>query len=669
MAPNEHRIVGERNVRRGEFSRQIVSAVALLALFGATLLLSLGVYVWDAFLILGLSFITLLSIMRRYWKRRLPPAVRRLCLGWFPHTLEGWLRVFALIASALAMVLARSVTDNGSYVVPLLIWIVGIGVYILPLLISLLRASAIHPPMLRWEWGALILLIAVAAALRGVRLGRIPYNLGGDEGTQLVIGLDLLNKPLGNPFATGWYSVPTMSFFSYGLVMRILGATIAGGRALSVIMGVTTVVLTFFLGRMVGGRRIGWWSAIVLAVSAYHIHYSRLASNQIADPWVGALAFGLLWLGYDAGDDRRLRRAAWGLAGVVAGLGWYGYFGARWVTILMGLFLLWRMLVDPAFLYRHRHAVGLLIVGGLIALLPLLGWYQVHPSALTERYQAVSIFSSGWLSREQVLTGRSAVFLMGQQLWRAFTAFHLTPDPTFWYRPGRPLLDFVTSGLLLIGISAAVLRARWPSRGLMLLWFVTTVLTAWGITENPPSSQRGLLLMPVVSVLVAWGLREVLRALTLKTSIHRWLVYGILTAIVILNVGFYFAVYTPRRVYGNPTSEVATAIGRYLRENPSPVCTQGPSRICEGRVYFLGAPSLYWEFGGLQFLARGIPGEDVLPDQRPSSVILPARFVVTSYRIDDLSWIESVYPQGTRTSLHSPDGRLLAIVYDWPAPQ
>jgi 4-amino-4-deoxy-L-arabinose transferase-like glycosyltransferase len=483
-----------------------------------------------------------------------------------------------------------------------------------------------------------------------------------------MAGLDLVREPMGNPFATGWYSVPTMSFFAYGWVTRILGATIAGGRALSVLLGSATVVLLFFLARLMDGRWIGWWSAVMLTVSAYHIHFSRLASNQIGDPLIGTLGLGLLWLGYNAGDHRRLREAAWGLAGVVAGLGWYGYFGARWVTIMIALFLMWRILADPSFVIRHRRALGLSVLGGLIALLPLLGWYQAHPSALTERYNAVSIFASGWLSREQELTGRSAVFLMGQQLWKAFTAFHLTPDPTFWYRPGRPLVDFVTGALLLIGIAVAFFQMRRPSRGVILVWFFSTVLMAWGMTENPPSSQRGLLLAPVVSLLAAWGLREALQILELEQPARLWVASGVLVVILVLNVGFYFAVYTPTRVYGNPTAEIATAIGHYQRDNPHPICAPDPDELCEGRVYFLGAPSLYWHFGTLAYLAADVPGEDILPGERPASVVSPARFILTPNRVEDLTWIESSYPGGERTPLRAPDGQLLAIIYDGSAP-
>ena len=654
-------------MKRRKLTDLIAGGVALLVLFGATLLLSLKLYVWDGLLLLGLALIALVALMRRRWERRIPRWVDRLRFQWQPETPPGWFRGLALAASIVAMISARLIPEDRSYWVPLMLWVVGITFYVAPLLLTLWHTRrSIGPRMIHWEWPALLLLIAIAGAVRGIALGTIPYSLGGDEGTQLVAGLDLVRAPLGNPFATGWYSVPTMSFFAYGLVMRAVGATMAGGRALSALLGTMTVVGSFFLGRMLSGRRVGWWSAIVLAASPYHIHFSRLASNQIGDPWVGVFTLGLLWLGYESEGRPKLSQAAWGLAGVITGLGWYGYFGARWVTILVALFLLWRALADPSFLSRRWRALGLLALGGAITLLPLLGWYVAHPSSLTERYNAVSVFASGWMAREQELTGHSVVYLMGQQIWKAFTAFHLTPDPTFWYRPGRPLLDFIASALLLIGIAGGLIRGRRPSRILVLLVFFSTVFMAWAMTENPPSSQRGVLLMPFAAVLVAWGLRDVLQLLPLGQSERRWLAGGLLAAIVILNVGFYFAVYAPERVYGNPTAEVATAIGRYLRDNPEPICTTVPDGFCEGRVYFLGAPSLYWSFGGLQFLARRVPGEDILPDEQPAFVIPPVRFVVTPYRIDDLSWIEATYPHGVKTPLQSPDGRLLAVIYDWP---
>jgi hypothetical protein len=404
-----------------------------------------------------------------------------------------------------------------------------------------------------------------------------------------------------------------------------------------------------------------------VAFSAYHIHFSRLASNQIIDPFVGTLVLWLIWLGLHPRHGARGGvRWAWGLAGVVAGLGWYAYFGARWVTFMVMLLVGWRWVVDHSFLRCHGRHLVLFSVGLLVAILPLLGWYSVHPSALTERYNAVSIFASGWLAREVEITGKTALHLMLQQTWKALTAFHLTPDPTFWYRPQRPLADFVTGALLLMGLAEALVHLRWPSRFTFLLWFGSTVLMAWVMTENPPSSQRGLLLVPVVGLLAAGGGVFLRRVLDLDLRLWRGIVAGLLVVMAVANLTFYFVDYTPQRVYGNPTAEIATTFARYTLEHPEPVCRTRAANVCEGMIYFFGPPRLYWSFGTLAFMLRGFPGRDVTLEEEIPNIAGPARFALVPERLGQLEAIQQRYAGGTTTYLRGRQGQLLMAVYDWP---
>jgi hypothetical protein len=337
-------------------------------------------------------------------------------------------------------------------------------------------------------------------------------------------------------------------------------------------------------------------------------------------------------------------------------MGWYAYFGARWVGILMGLFLVWRFLVEPRFLVRHRRGLTLMVLGALVGLLPLLMWYVAHPVDLVSRYKAVSIFSSGWLSREVELSGKSRFALLWTQWVKAATAFHYTRDPTFWYHPQAPLVDFITGALMLVGMVEAIRHWRWPSRGLTLLWFWPTLIMAWGMTENPPSSQRGLLLMPAVAFLVAWGLLALWRLASRASGLMRSLVLACLLVSVIWNVYFYFRVYTPRRVYGNPTSETATEFARFSERRP----------LAGARIYFFGAPVIYWDFGTLAFLLRDRTGVNVLPeDPLPQDVSPPARFVFVESRLDALPAIQRRYPAGVSYDLYASDGRFLMTVYDF----
>ena len=626
----------------------------ILALFSCCLLLvgsgllASQKYVWDAALLLLLGLVGVTVALGRTF---FPSRRRRFYCRVLPTSWRGWTRAGAVALSAVVGLVARGQPLGADFTVLLLLWLLAV----LGFCATLVPLATFRRKRARsWRtWAALGGLLLGALLLRGIALGRIPANLGGDEGTQALLGLQITRRPLGNPFATGWYSVPHLSFLLYGLMLRVAGATIAGARLLSVLVGASTVLTTWGLGRALGGRRAGWVAAIAVAVSAYHIHFSRLASNQIFDPFIATAVFWAL------APVVRGRRASsltwrWGVAGMISGFGWYLYFGARWVTVMVALVVLWRTLAEPRFLRRHWRGLALCAAGWLVVTSPLLLWYLAHPSDLTARYNAVSIFASGWLEREIEVTGKSALALLLQQAWKAVTAFHLTPDPTFWYRPEKPLLDFVLGALMWVGMIAAVLRWRWPSRGLTLLWFWSTLVMAWGVTENPPSSQRGVLLIPAVALLCAWGVEALF---DLWPHRRRWVRGGVLALLalaLVLNVGFYFGVYTSRRIYGNPTAEVATEIAQYVQAHPHP-----------GKVYFFGPPYLYWGFGTLAYLLRDQPGVDVPPGEIPAGVTRPARFIFVFDRSAALSEVQQRYPGGEVITLEGGDDRLLAVIYDW----
>jgi hypothetical protein len=665
----------------------VVSTLAVLLLLLGTYLLSRGMMLWDAglFVLVSLTILSIAYSRERPGRGRWGAWVRSL----FPTGPAAgpitWMRAGAAVAALVVALMARARPLDADFSGLFVLWLLAVVTFVVSLCLPMAGAfrrtgrggsQVVGLPALwttREVW-ALGLLLLVGGLLRALSLGRVPANLGGDEGTQLRLALGLLSREgvgrgMGNPFATGWYSVPTMSFALYGFAMRWFGATIAGGRALSAIVGTLTLLTTYVLGRAIGGRRTAWVAASMVAVSAYHIHYSRLASNQIFDPLIGTVALGWLWLAlhpHGAIGSRIPPQSAWGLAGVTAGLGWYAYFGARWVSFLIAALLVLWYLADPSLLRRHWRGFLLFGLGWFIVTLPLLGWYSVHPSASSERYQAVSVFASGWLAREIELTGKSAVQLMLQQVWRAASAFHITPDPTFWYRPQRPLVDFVTGALLLLGWVDAGFRWRWPSRRLALLWFWSTLAMAWVMTENPPSSQRGLLLVPVAAIFASWGLQRIASLLRLDGKRHTYLTVVVLLVIAVLNVGFYFGVYAPQRVYGNPTAEVATELAHYMLDNPEPVCPPDPDLACPGYVYMLGPPQMYWEFGTLAFMLRRFPGESVPPEETVDRASRPARFVVIPQRAAELESLRERYPGGTETTLVGVNRNVLVWIYDWP---
>jgi hypothetical protein len=291
----------------------------------------------------------------------------------------------------------------------------------------------------------------------------------------------------------------------------------------------------------------------------------------------------------------------------------------------------------------------------------LLIHYAAYPDTMASRAGQVSVLSNGWLEREKAYTGRTAAAILLRQFGRAFSAFHYTPDPTFWYHPSIPLLDVVSGILLLFGLAWAV--ARWREHGnvLLVLWFLLAVILGWALTENPPSGQRMVIVAPASALLVALGL-EWLSGFVRRTFSRPWLTWGGLAAVLLtliagLNLHYYFVVYTPSGVYGNPTAEVATRLGRYLRQ-------EGDDRA----VYFYGPPSMYWEIGNLSFLVPNRLGIAVYPPEQGEGLDLAGvgdvHLVFLPHRLAELEAARQQAPGGVEQPFYSEiDGRLLFVLY------
>ncbi|MGQ9709071.1 MAG: ArnT family glycosyltransferase [Anaerolineae bacterium] len=640
-----------------------VLGLGLVAL-GQVYFLRLPQYTWDGVIFCALgALMWVLALRRAEGPRDTRPArpvwYRRWLADAAAHPLRSGLLGIGVLLALWAGIGARRADPAADFSPYLRAWALGLLLYLLAF--APLRPVSLRPASLRLV--PLLLLLLAAFLARAVALDEIPANFGGDEGTQALEALRLLGPPLGNPFATGWYGVPTISFLAAGLGMKLFGATVAGVRMLSALAGTASVLATYLLARRLAGEWVGWGAAISVAFGHYALHFSRLASNQIADALLGPLVLYALLRGLESRGDSPLQgdRHFWmALAGLVLGLCWYGYFGARLMTVVVGLYLVGRALGDRGgFLDRHGRGLVVLAVGFALVLWPLALYYIAHPADFLSRYNQVSIFASGWLAREVALTGKSALALLLEQFWKSVSAFNATPDPTFWYRPGVPLLDPISGVFFILGLAVAFWRVRQPAQKLLLLWFWAVVILGWTLTENPPSSQRGVGAIPVVAILTAMGLTETLDAIRrlvgVRSSIaFHLLLFTLLSLIAIINLVFYFRVYTPRRVYGNPTAEVADVLCDELeRRSPLPP------------IYFDGAPFMYWDFGAIAFRLRDVAGREFSVEELPEvDVSHGALFVVLAEKIGDLDALRTAFPQGEETPIYSAvDGRLLFVFW------
>src|SRR5690606_6634794 len=116
-------------------------------------------------------------------------------------------------------------------------------------------------------------------------------------------------------------------------------------------------------------------AALILATLPTHVHFSRLALNNAADPFFGTMALALLARGMHSH-----RAADFAMAGAFLGLTQYFYEGGRLVYPI--LTLIW--LVFAVSLWK-RKASGILITLITAVIIAFPVYYALHGLEITPR--------------------------------------------------------------------------------------------------------------------------------------------------------------------------------------------------------------------------------------------------------------------------------------------
>lgn len=565
------------------------------------------------------------------------------------------------------------VQPSESYTPVFLLWLASIGLY----LTAVVPANGLRRDWRDWlQTHRLPLLLSLclllfAWALRLWQVNTVPFTLSGDEASQGLEAIRVLNGALRNPFSTGWLGVPTMSFYFNSWSIALFGPTIFGLRFPWTLVGAATVVVAFFLTRRLVGWPVGVATAVFLATYHFHIHYSRLGSNQVADPLFIALALLFLYRGL---DDRS--QLDWALSGIVAGLGLYFYAGARLTPIILMAVLAYLFLRQPRqFWADHWRGMRNALGAFLIVSAPMLQYAIRFPDDFNARMNQVGIIQSGWLEQEMLLQGSGPLPILWDQFQRAALAFNYYADRTVWYGLTEPLLTPGWGVLFLVGMGFALFslvgRSAEPRYAPMVAWWWGGMMLGGMLTESPPSSQRLITLAVPVSFFLALAAWQIIRlALTVlaREKQKEWLAYGALTAVLLLfalgSLRTYFSEYTPKRIYGGPNAAMATQIAPLLREYSA-----------DHHFYFVGAPWMYWGFATLPYLVPGAAATDIgeTPLDVETAVSLPTPpgkgtvYIFHLMRLGELESVAIAHPDGRREDIFSPvDGRLITSLYIVP---
>jgi 4-amino-4-deoxy-L-arabinose transferase-like glycosyltransferase len=361
----------------------------------------------------------------------------------------------------------------------------------------------------RIQPGHLIILLLLGLALFFFRLGDRPL-WDTDEGMHAATSKDMVvTGDYITPRLNGetFYDKPVLFNWLAAASFRVFGFTEFAARLPAAILGLGSVLLTYFLGRRMFNATVGLFGGVILATSIEYIILSRVVVHDIALVFCMTLALYSLYRAFESEPRRTIH-----LMIFYASLGFAvlakGPLGLLLPALIVGLFLL--MMGRLTFLKEMRLGWGIVVF-----LLIAAPWYVLI------------------MLRNPDYAG---YFFLKQNLMNFISAEARHPRPFYYYFHILAGGFFPWSFLLPLALIHGV-RRRSEEHGVarlyLLLWL--GVVFVFFSTASSKLSPYILPLFPAAALLVGDLWHALLKAPT--TGLRRGFVCSLLPLLIIFLVG------------------------------------------------------------------------------------------------------------------------------------
>ena len=355
----------------------------------------------------------------------------------------------------------------------------------------------------------LLVILIIAAFFRLWNIDEIPPGLYPDEainGNNAREALENLDFKVFYPENNGREGL-YMNIVAGSL--RLFGNEPWAIRIVSALFGIFTVLGIYFLTKELfgnqEGKRVALFAAFLLAVSFWHINFSRIGFRAIMAPfflvWSSYFLFAMINAIRKPGAAQRPWPEFYAAAGgIFFGLGFHSYIAYRIAPFLFIVPFIkgWKE-------YKYGKCFlclfALFLFFAMIAALPLGYYFLQHPDDFLGRTAQVSIFSSPNPLKDlgsNVIKTIGMFFWQGDYNWRHNIA-------------GERQLWWPVSILFLIGLFTSFRKT-----GFLFLWLFVFMIPVVISNEGIPHALRAIALIPPVMILAALGLEWILHNIRAK---------------------------------------------------------------------------------------------------------------------------------------------------------
>ncbi len=333
------------------------------------------------------------------------------------------------------------------------------------------------------RWMMMGVLVAIVAVAAGLRLWRPGLNIYSSDELRLVYwSMYMAAERTLAPFNTiksQWNAVPAHSPLTNYItaIPYLFTHTAAAGRVIFGVIGAGAVLAGYGLARDVFGRRAAWMGALLLAVHAGLVGWSR----HVWNPNWGQLV-GILWLWAAIAGLVHNRPRYIAVAWVMLALVVQSHTSHVLLALPMLALLIYHAWTFPAGRGALLRASGIGIVLGVVTAIPwLVGLWQLDVFTVEHWQAQVAVTDEAapsnnttpvdvWLMMARNLTGADEY-----ERERAFPDATATP-PTPPYLLDRVLIGY---GLLMLALSLVLTGIRLRRDGREAVAIVAVVGVFW----------------------------------------------------------------------------------------------------------------------------------------------------------------------------------------------
>lgn len=435
----------------------------------------------------------------------------------------------------------------------------------------------------------LLLIVLIAIFFRVWQLESIPPGLYPDEAINA-------NEALGSIKTKNWQVFypenngrEGLFIWLISLSFFIFGVSVWSLKIVPALIGVLTVAgLYLFTKELIlatgdlkgkstasyGASRqqatsIALLASFFLAISFWHINFSRIAFRAILVPFI--LVFSLYFLIKGFSTRKKFHFA---IAGLFFGLGFYTYSVFRLSVMLLAIiFILWYLIYKKQNLQKkYLSLVSCFLLLAFVVALPIGVYFLKNPQNFIGRSSQISIFSQENIPK--------AFF---KSLILHFSMFNFYGDGNWRHNlPSSPQLLWPIGILFLIGVFISIKRlissAKKKNYSLFILhssllgWFLVMLLASALTYEGIPHALRSIGVIPVVYIFVSLGGYHLYHWLNSRFGNRKLLLVLcslFLVLLVIAQFNKYFITWGAHPETKNAFSRDCVQIGNYLNELPA----------------------------------------------------------------------------------------------------